>query len=106
MARLARLVAPGIPHPVTQRGNRLETTFFGRGHHMAPRRLLAAWCRQRGVAVRAYRPMPSHVHLLLVPPEGAQAAIGRSSPMIAASRRSCCGPRPGGGAVGAGFSGS
>ena len=28
MARIARLVIPGIPHHVTQRGNRRETTFF------------------------------------------------------------------------------
>jgi putative transposase len=28
MARIARLVVPGIPHHVTQRGNRRETTFF------------------------------------------------------------------------------
>ena len=28
MARVARLVVPGIPHHVTQRGNRRETGFF------------------------------------------------------------------------------
>ncbi len=29
MARLARVVAPGLPHHVTQRGNRREPVFFG-----------------------------------------------------------------------------
>ena len=29
MARIARVVAPGYPHHVTQRGNRREKTFFG-----------------------------------------------------------------------------
>jgi putative transposase len=29
MARLARVVVPGIPHHVTQRGNRRQATFFG-----------------------------------------------------------------------------
>jgi REP element-mobilizing transposase RayT len=29
MARRARLVIPGLPYHVTQRGNRRETTFFG-----------------------------------------------------------------------------
>jgi putative transposase len=29
MARLARLVVPGHPHHVTQRGNRRLETFFG-----------------------------------------------------------------------------
>lgn len=28
MARIARVVAPGIPHQVTQRGNWREQTFF------------------------------------------------------------------------------
>ena len=28
MARLARMVLPGIPHHITQRGNRRERTFF------------------------------------------------------------------------------
>jgi hypothetical protein len=28
MARIARFVVPGLPHHVTQRGNRRETVFF------------------------------------------------------------------------------
>jgi len=28
MARIARAVAPGIPHHITQRGNRRQQTFF------------------------------------------------------------------------------
>jgi putative transposase len=28
MPRLARLVVPGLPHHVTQRGNRRQTVFF------------------------------------------------------------------------------
>jgi len=28
MARIARVVAPGLPHHVTQRGNRRQQTFF------------------------------------------------------------------------------
>jgi hypothetical protein len=28
MVRLARVVAPGIPHHITQRGNRRQETFF------------------------------------------------------------------------------
>ncbi len=33
MARLPRLVLPGIPHHVTQRGNRRERTFFEDGDY-------------------------------------------------------------------------
>ena len=29
MARVARVVIPFYPHPVTQRGNRRQRTFFG-----------------------------------------------------------------------------
>jgi len=31
MARLARVVAPGVAHHVTQRGNRRQRTFFAEG---------------------------------------------------------------------------
>ena len=31
MARLARFVAPGLPHHVTERGYRREPVFFGNG---------------------------------------------------------------------------
>jgi hypothetical protein len=33
MARLARIVIPGLPHHVTQRGNRREAIFFENGDH-------------------------------------------------------------------------
>ena len=33
MARLARIVIPGLPHHVTQRGNRREAIFFEDGDH-------------------------------------------------------------------------
>ena len=29
MTRIARIVLPGVPHHVTQRGNRRERIFFG-----------------------------------------------------------------------------
>ena len=41
MARLARLVLPGIPHHVTQRGNRREPTFFGDDDYRLYKTLLA-----------------------------------------------------------------
>jgi putative transposase len=33
MARLARIVIPGLPHHVTQRSNRREAIFFEDGDH-------------------------------------------------------------------------
>src|SRR3972149_2766433 len=67
MARLARIVVPGLPHHVTQRGNRRQKVFLEDGDYALYRDLLAARCRQAGVAVWAYCLMPNHVHLILVP---------------------------------------
>jgi len=67
MARLARLVVPGLPHQVTQRGNGRAQTFFGDADYALYRDLLAASCRAAGVVVWAWVLMPNHVHLVLVP---------------------------------------
>ena len=67
MARLARVVVPGLPHHLTQRGNRRQPVFFGEDDYLAYRELLARWCAERGVEVWAYCLMPNHVHLIAVP---------------------------------------
>ena len=87
MARLARAVAAGMPHHVTQRGNRRQATFFGDGDHALYRDLLATWCGRHGVAVRAWCPMPNHVHLVLVPAKGRRACAKRSARRTAATRK-------------------
>jgi putative transposase len=74
MARIARIVVPGLPHHVTQRGNRRERVFFEEGDYALYRDLLAAACRKRGVAVWAYCLMPNHMHLILVPTDAAGLA--------------------------------
>ena len=45
MARIARFVVPGLPHHVTQRGNRRERVFFGDDDYVLYRDLLADQCR-------------------------------------------------------------
>src|SRR6266700_5386828 len=67
MARLARVVVPGVPHHVTQRGNGRARTFFGAGDYARYRDLLAEGCRAADVQVWAWCLMPNHVHLILVP---------------------------------------
>jgi len=67
MARIARIVVPGLPHHVTQRGNRREAIFFEDGDHEIYRDLLAEQTLKAGVAVWAYCLMPNHVHLILKP---------------------------------------
>jgi len=80
MARLARVVAAGLPHHVTQRGNRRQPVFFGDADYEAYSGLLAEGCRAAGVAVWAYCLMPNHVHLILVPSaaDGLRAALGEA----------------------------
>ncbi len=67
MARLARVVIPGLPHHVTQRGNRREAIFFEDGDHEIYLDLLAEQTLKADVAVWAYCLMPNHVHLILKP---------------------------------------
>lgn len=79
MARLARVVIPGHPHHVTQRGNGRARTFFGEDDYALYRDLLATNCAAAGVEVWAWCLMPNHVHLVLVPtdPDGLRRALAR-----------------------------
>ena len=67
MARLARVVVPGMPHHVTQRGNRRQETFFGDEDYAAYLDMMTERCGEEGVAIWAYCLMPNHVHLIAVP---------------------------------------
>jgi REP element-mobilizing transposase RayT len=67
MARLPRTVVAGLPHHVTQRGNRREAIFFEDGDQEVYRDLLAEKTRKAGVEVWAYCLIPNHVHLILTP---------------------------------------
>jgi putative transposase len=80
MARLARLVIPGLPHHVTQRGNRRQQTFFCEEDYAAYLELMAEWCAERGVEIWAYCLMPNHIHLVAVPrsEDALRRAIGEA----------------------------
>jgi putative transposase len=80
MARLARVVAAGVPHHVTQRGNRRQDVFFGDEDYEVYKELLAEGCRAAGVEVWAYCLMPNHVHLILKPSDAdsLRAALGEA----------------------------
>jgi len=67
MARLARAVVPGVPHHVTQRGNRRQRTFFKDEDYRAYLKLMAEYCTKCGVEIWAYCLMPNHIHLMAVP---------------------------------------
>jgi putative transposase len=67
MARLPRLVLPGIPHHVTQRGNGRQAVFFEDGDYALYRDLLELAARQARVEIWSYCLMPNHVHAVVVP---------------------------------------
>ncbi len=80
MPRIARVVVPGYPHHVTQRGNRRQTTFFCNEDYEAYLTLMTEWCSRCSVEVWAYCLMPNHVHLIVVPAseDGLRRAIGEA----------------------------
>lgn len=67
MARLPRIVLPGIAHHITQRGNRRERTFFEDGDYALYLDLLADAAPRAGVEIWSYCLMPNHVHIIAVP---------------------------------------
>ncbi len=67
MARIARVVAEGIPHHVTQRGNGRQAVFFDAQDHAVYMKLLREYTDEYGVRIWAWCLMSNHVHLLAVP---------------------------------------
>ncbi len=77
---MARVVAAGVPHHVTQRGNRRQQVFFSDSDYESYRTLLSEGCQKARVRVLAYCLMPNHVHLILVPrdEDGLRAALAEA----------------------------
>jgi putative transposase len=67
MARLARVVIPGLPHHVTQRGNGRRQTFFQDADYALYIDLFAQAAERAHCQVWAYCLMPNHVHAIIVP---------------------------------------
>jgi putative transposase len=71
-------VLPGIPHHVTQRGNRRQRTFFEEADYALYLDLLASAAERAGVEIWPYCLMPNHVHIILTPgdPDGLWRTFG------------------------------
>lgn len=67
MPRLSRTVFAGVPHHVTQRGNRREGIFFTDEDREAYLSWLKEYCEKFGVEILAYCLMTNHIHLVAVP---------------------------------------
>ncbi len=76
MARLARVVLPGYPHHITQRGNRRQDVFFRDSDYEQYLELLTAWCKQERIEIWAYCLMTNHVHLIVKPSR--QSNLGKA----------------------------
>ena len=79
MARLARVIIPGLSYHVTQRGNGGQKVFFSASDYAAYRDRLSEAAREAGVAVWAWCLMPNDVHLVLAPEgeDGLRRALAR-----------------------------
>ena len=84
MARLPRLIVPGFPHHVIQRGNNRQRIFETQADYAFFLELAQEHASQFGVAIHAYVLMPNHIHLLATP-QTAQDALPKM--MQAVGRR-------------------
>ncbi len=83
MARLPRLMMPGLPHLVLQRGNNRQPIFETTADYQTMLALLAENATKCQVAIHAYVLMGNHFHLLATP----QTSNGLSQLMQAIGRR-------------------
>jgi len=67
MVRNARLVSPGCPHHLTQRGNRRQDVFRDDHDRLKFIDLLRIYITRYEVAIWSYVLMTNHIHLVAVP---------------------------------------
>lgn len=67
MARLPRLVVPGYPHHLTQRGVRSMAVFASDDDRISYLSFVADECKRHSVEVLAWCLMTNHVHFIAVP---------------------------------------
>jgi len=76
MPRFARIVIPGVPHHVIQRGNRRQRVFFRKSDYEYYLETLAHCSAMHGLKVWAYCLMPNHVHVIMEPETEDSLALG------------------------------
>ncbi len=75
MPRIARIIAPGYPHHITQRGNNRAAVFLDDEDRQTYLDIFANYAGKYSLQVWAYCLMDNHVHLLVVP--GAEESLAR-----------------------------
>jgi len=81
MPRSSRVVIPGCPHHITQRGNNRQPVFLVEEDRTFYIETLREQCERFGLAVEAYCLMDNHVHIVAVPAgeESLAKAVGRTN---------------------------
>jgi len=67
MSRRARVVAVGLPHHITQRGNYRQDVFCSDGDRLTYLGLISEYCKPARLRLIGYCLMTNHVHLIAVP---------------------------------------
>ena len=80
MPRAARIVVPGVPHHITQRGNHQKKIFLSYNYRIEYLTILKAQCLRAGLTVHGYCLMDNHVHLVATPSteDSLAGAIGQA----------------------------
>ncbi len=80
MPRIARIVIPGLPHHITQRGNNQQDVFFSPDDRKLYLDILGYQASRYGFKIAGYSLMPNHVHIIGIPSdeESLAKAIGRT----------------------------
>jgi len=76
MARIARVVVPGIPHHIVQRGNRRQKVFFNDIDRKTYLDYLKIYATPAGIHFWGYCLMDNHVHIVAVPDREDSLASG------------------------------
>lgn len=82
MPRAARLIVPGYPHHVLQRGHNRQVVFACDEDYLYYLENLGEWLERLGCSVYAYCLMTNHVHLIVDPGQD-EAAIARLMKRVA-----------------------
>jgi len=75
MPRKSRIILPGEPVHVIQRGRNRKTCFFYEEDYKFYLQWLEEYANEAGCSIHAYVLMPSHIHLLLTPDQKNSVAV-------------------------------
>ena len=88
MPRAPRIIVPGIPHHVTQRGNHQTKLFYSPLFFHEYLEILKKQCDRTGLVIDGYCLMDNHIHLIATPPteQSLSSAIGQAHHLYSQAR--------------------